>query len=56
VFTLEPLEGARCQLRAETRAAFPGLAGRGYRALVIVTRGHLLVVLSMLAAVRARAS
>jgi hypothetical protein len=55
VFTLEPVDGARCRLRAETRAAFPGLAGRGYRALVIGTRGHVLVVRRILAAVRTRA-
>lgn len=37
-------------LRAETRAAFPGLAGRLYRAAVIGTRGHRLVTRRLLRA------
>lgn len=46
-------EGSR--LRAETRAEFPGLKGRAYRALVIGTRGHVLVVRRLLRAVKRRA-
>jgi hypothetical protein len=42
-------------VRAETRAAFPGLQGRAYRALVIGTRGHVLAVRRLLRAVKARA-
>jgi hypothetical protein len=33
-----------CTLRAQTWAEFPGLSGRAYRALVIGSRGHRLVV------------
>lgn len=44
-FAIEPLDlGARSRLRAETRAEFPGLHGRAYRALVIGTRMHVLAV------------
>jgi hypothetical protein len=44
VFRLEPLGGVRTRLVAETRAEFPGAKGRAYRALVIGTRLHVLVV------------
>jgi hypothetical protein len=44
VFRLEPLGGVRTRLVAETRAVFPGLKGRAYRAMVIGTRMHVLVV------------
>jgi hypothetical protein len=44
VFRLEPLGGVRTRLVAETRAEFPGLRGRAYRALVIGTRLHVLAV------------
>lgn len=43
------------EVRAETRAAFPGFAGRLYRLLVIGTRGHVLVVRAFLATTRRRA-
>lgn len=58
VFRLDPLGGGSSsggsgtRLRAETRAAFPGLRGRAYRTLVIGTRGHVLVVRRLLEAVR----
>jgi hypothetical protein len=55
IFSLEPTRDEQTLLRAETRAEFPGLKGRAYRALVIGTRGHLLVVNRLLAAVRRRA-
>lgn len=42
-------------LRAETRADFPGLAGRFYRLLVISTGLHALVARGMLALVGSRA-
>jgi hypothetical protein len=44
VFRLEPLGGVRTRLIAETRAEFPGVKGRAYRALVIGTRMHVLAV------------
>jgi hypothetical protein len=44
VFRLEPLGGVRTRFAAETRAVFPGAKGRAYRALVIGTRMHVLVV------------
>jgi hypothetical protein len=55
IFRLEALPGERSRVRAETRAAFPGLHGRAYRALVIGTRGHVVAVKRLLRAVRARA-
>jgi Protein of unknown function (DUF2867) len=55
IFRLEALSGDRSRVRAQTRAAFPGLHGRAYRALVIGTRGHVLVVKRLLRAVKARA-
>jgi hypothetical protein len=48
-------DGAGTRLRAETRARFPGTAGRLYRAAVIGTRGHVLVTMRLLAAVKRRA-
>ena len=55
VFTVDALGTARSRLRAETRAVFrPGL-GRLYRALVIGTRGHALLVRRLLAGVRQHA-
>ncbi|HKF82907.1 MAG TPA: hypothetical protein VKB23_08115 [Solirubrobacterales bacterium] len=47
--------GAGIRLRAETRARFPGAAGRLYRAAVVGTRGHVLVTMRLLAAVKRRA-
>lgn len=55
VFRLEQTRDERTLLRAETRAEFPGLKGRAYRAAVIGTRGHALVVNRILRAVRRRA-
>jgi hypothetical protein len=48
-------DGEATRLRAETRARFPGTAGRLYRAAVIGTRGHVLVTRRLLAAVKSRA-
>jgi len=42
IFRLDEQDGSRTMLRAETRAAFPGLKGRAYRAMVIGTRMHVL--------------
>jgi len=45
VFELDALdEPARTRLRAATWAAFPGIHGKAYRALVIGTGGHRIVV------------
>ena len=55
IFHLEALPDGRSRVSAETRAVFPGLHGRAYRALVIGTRGHVLAVKRLLHAVRARA-
>lgn len=56
IFRLDALPGGGSRVRAETRAAFPGLRGRAYRTLVIGTRGHVLVVRRLLHAIRARAT
>jgi hypothetical protein len=54
VFRFEPAgEGTRC--RAESRAEFPGTAGRVYRAAVIGTRGHAVAVRALLQQVRSAA-
>lgn len=55
LFRVDPLDDGRSLLRAETRAEFPGLKGRIYKALVIGTRGHVLTVMRMLRAMRKRA-
>jgi len=55
VFRIDRLGVDRSRLRAETRAEFPGAAGRAYRVLVIGTRGHVLVVRRLLRTVRLRA-
>lgn len=47
--------GDATRLRAETRARFPGGAGRLYRAAVIGTRGHVFVTMRLLEAVKRRA-
>ena len=54
VFRLEPVAPGRTRLRAGTRAAFPGAAGRGYRLLVVGTGGHARAVRRLLATVRRR--
>jgi hypothetical protein len=55
VFGLEPLPDGATRLTAETRAAFPGVRGTLYRALVIGTRTHVVAVRAMLARIRRRA-
>jgi hypothetical protein len=55
IFRLEDLGGAETRLRAETRAEFPGLRGSLYRALVIGTRGHVVLTKRLLGATRRRA-
>lgn len=51
-FHLEELADDRTRVSAQTRAEFPKLRGRRYRALVIGTGGHVLVVHHMLAGVK----
>jgi hypothetical protein len=46
-FDVDP-EGDAVTVKARTWAAFPGIAGKAYRALVIGSGGHALVVRSML--------
>lgn len=53
-FRLEQLDSGGTRLRAETRAAFPGLAGRAYRGLVLATGAHVAGVRRMLSTVRSR--
>jgi hypothetical protein len=54
-FRLDEVGVGRVVVRAETRATFPGVKGRIYRALVIGTRGHVLVTRRVLAAIKRRA-
>jgi hypothetical protein len=55
VFRLDEQVEGHTQLRAETRAEFPGIKGSVYRSLVIGTRGHVLVTRRLLAAIKRRA-
>jgi hypothetical protein len=54
-FRLEDAGSGRTRLVAETRAAFPGLKGSVYRALVIGTRMHVVVTRRILSATKRRA-
>ncbi|WP_369252905.1 hypothetical protein [Streptomyces sp. R41] len=54
IFRLEQVAADRSRLRAETRAAFPGLAGGFYRRLVIGTGGHAVGMRRLLSAIRRR--
>lgn len=54
IFRLEHVSPGRSRLRAETRAAFPGLAGGLYRRLVIGTGGHVVGMRRLLSAIRRR--
>jgi hypothetical protein len=51
-FTLSDGPAGTTQLRAATYAAFPGVRGQVYRALVIGSRGHRVAVWLMLRSVR----
>lgn len=55
VFRLDQRGGTRTRLTAETFADFPGTAGRIYRAVVIDSRAHALVVRATLQVLRRRA-
>ncbi len=48
VFELDAIGATRCTLRAQTWAEFPGPIGRVYRALVIGSGGHRLIVRRLL--------
>lgn len=52
IFRIDDLGGGRSRVRAETRAAFPGLKGEAYRTLVIRSRGHVVVTRRLLAAAK----
>jgi hypothetical protein len=49
-FALEPADGTTL-VRAESRAAFPGVRGRLYERIVIGSRGHIVAVRRLLAAI-----
>ena len=53
-FRIEAPASDRTELRAETRATFPGPHGRVYRLLVIRSGAHVVAVRRMLDAVRRR--
>jgi hypothetical protein len=55
IFRLEQVSSRQSRLCAETRAAFPGVAGGLYRILVIGTGGHGVAVRRLLSAVKRRA-
>ena len=55
VFRLDELAPDRTRIRAESRAAFPGVRGAVYRMLLLGTGGHVLVTRRMLAAVKRNA-
>ena len=52
IFRLEQVDSGRSRLRAESRAAFPGVAGRIYRLLVIGTGGHVVAVRRLLSRIK----
>jgi hypothetical protein len=54
IFHLEEVAAGRSRLRAESRGAFPGLAGGAYRLLVIGTGGHMVVMRRMLSGIKRR--
>jgi hypothetical protein len=54
IFRLAHSAAQRTELRAETRAVFPGAAGRCYQLLVIGSGGHRIAVRRLLDAVRRR--
>ncbi|MGA2164289.1 MAG: SRPBCC family protein [Solirubrobacteraceae bacterium] len=48
IFELDAIGAARCTLRAQTWAEFPGPVGRVYRAFVIGSGGHRLILKRLL--------
>jgi hypothetical protein len=55
IFTIAETPAGPIDLKAETRAEFPGRSGALYRALVISSRGHVLATRSILRSTRRRA-
>jgi hypothetical protein len=55
ILRIVPTGGGTCRVTAETRAEFPGLQGSLYRAAVIGTRAHVVIVRRLLQAIRVRA-
>jgi hypothetical protein len=55
VFRIDLLPGQRSRVKLETRAQFLGRRGRLYKAGVIGTRGHVLIVNRMLRTIKRRA-
>ena len=55
IFRVDRIGPDRSRLRAESRADFPGVAGRLYRALVVGTGGHVFGVRRLLSGIAARA-
>jgi hypothetical protein len=55
LFELEERGPNSCILHARTWAAFPGITGRAYRALVIGSRGHRVLLRRLLAEIARRA-
>ena len=53
-FRLDQLGSGSSRLRAESRASFPGMAGRVYRLLVIGTGAHVFTVRRLLAEIGRR--
>jgi len=54
IFRLEHLGSGGSRIHAESRAAFPGLAGGVYRLLVVGTGGHVVSVRRLLSAIKNR--
>jgi len=54
-FRVDPESRGSSKVLAETRADFPGVHGRAYRALVLGTRAHRVIVRRILGSVKARA-
>jgi hypothetical protein len=54
VLQVDRLGPRRSRVRAQTRAEFPGAAGRMYRILVVGTRVHVLVIHRLLRGIRRR--
>jgi hypothetical protein len=52
IFRLEQLSPSRSRVRAQSRAALPGVAGNVYRLLVIGTGGHMVAVRHMLSSIK----
>jgi hypothetical protein len=51
-FELSEMPDGATLLRAQSYAAFPGIAGRAYRALVVGTRSHVVVTKHLLRSIR----